>query len=125
MTFEEFKILHNRFSKLPLPKEVWQSSEYEQYAEHLTNNSEFYEWTLTEKFKKAQFDFSEFCCLKMADKIFDGIDKNGEIDYDNVDVIMRKWKNGTYGIPIHDGGSSIIEIDYCPWCGKKLNKASR
>ncbi|WP_373290132.1 DUF6980 family protein [Novosphingobium indicum] len=25
-----------------------------------------------------------------------------------------------YGIMIHDGGSSMIAIDYCPWCGCKL-----
>lgn len=26
-----------------------------------------------------------------------------------------------YGLPIRDGGSSYIKIDYCPFCGKKLN----
>jgi hypothetical protein len=25
-----------------------------------------------------------------------------------------------YGLYVHDGGSSVIEILYCPWCGKKL-----
>jgi hypothetical protein len=25
-----------------------------------------------------------------------------------------------YGIPIHDGGSGFIHIEYCPWCGTKL-----
>ena len=27
---------------------------------------------------------------------------------------------GGYGIPIHDGGSSYIRFDYCPWCGTNL-----
>ncbi len=124
MTLEEFKILHNRFSNLPLPKEVWQSDEYELYIELLNENNEFFEWTLTEKFKKSEFDYSEFCCLKMADKVFESVDKKGEIELNNVDVVIRKWKNGTYGIPIHDGGNSIIEIDFCPWCGTELKKAS-
>jgi hypothetical protein len=25
-----------------------------------------------------------------------------------------------YGIMIHDGGSSMIKIAYCPWCGIRL-----
>ncbi|WP_412762571.1 DUF6980 family protein [Priestia aryabhattai] len=25
-----------------------------------------------------------------------------------------------YGLIIHDGGSSIIGISFCLWCGKKL-----
>lgn len=30
-----------------------------------------------------------------------------------------------YGIQIHDGGSSFIQIDYCPWCGAKLPPSRR
>ena len=25
-----------------------------------------------------------------------------------------------YGLIIHDGGSSVISIAFCPWCGTKL-----
>lgn len=25
-----------------------------------------------------------------------------------------------YGLIIHDGGTSYITIDFCPWCGSKL-----
>jgi len=34
------------------------------------------------------------------------------IYYDNAD--------GTYGIIIHDGGESFVEIEFCPWCGRRL-----
>jgi hypothetical protein len=27
---------------------------------------------------------------------------------------------GGYGLIVHDGGSSVIEIRFCPWCGAKL-----
>ncbi len=30
-----------------------------------------------------------------------------------------------YGIMIHDGGSSMIKINFCPWCGAKLAKSIR
>jgi len=29
-------------------------------------------------------------------------------------------KHANYGLLIHDGGSSHIEIAYCPWCGTRL-----
>ena len=30
-----------------------------------------------------------------------------------------------YGLIIHDGGSSYIDIKYCPWCGSKLPESKR
>ena len=27
---------------------------------------------------------------------------------------------GGYGLRVHDGGSSVVEIAHCPWCGAKL-----
>ena len=29
-------------------------------------------------------------------------------------------KDHTYGLLIHDGGTSSITISFCPWCGSKL-----
>lgn len=28
--------------------------------------------------------------------------------------------NGGFGLMVHDGGSSAVEISFCPWCGAKL-----
>jgi hypothetical protein len=36
------------------------------------------------------------------------------------DNILYKQKRGVVGIIVHDGGSSIIGINYCPWCGTEL-----
>jgi hypothetical protein len=36
------------------------------------------------------------------------------------DVLIVETGQG-YGLPIHDGGSSFVEIAYCPWCGKPLS----
>ena len=35
-------------------------------------------------------------------------------------LIYHDKKNNDVGIIIHDGGSSYIQINYCPWCGKEL-----
>jgi hypothetical protein len=29
-------------------------------------------------------------------------------------------RDDSYGLIIHDGGSSVISIAFCPWCGTKL-----
>jgi hypothetical protein len=34
-------------------------------------------------------------------------------------LIGRVGKNKTLGLLIHDGGSSFIPINYCPWCGAR------
>lgn len=34
-------------------------------------------------------------------------------------------KTKTYGIIVHDGGTSYLEIMYCPWCGAKLKGKTR
>jgi hypothetical protein len=39
--------------------------------------------------------------------------------YDCPDALIARMRGG-YGIIVHDGGSSVIEIAFCPWCGSKL-----
>jgi hypothetical protein len=45
---------------------------------------------------------------------------------DDVDTIIKYVAVfDEYGIPIHDGGSSFIRINYCPWCGTRLPISKR
>ena len=30
-----------------------------------------------------------------------------------------------YGLLIHDGGSSFVRIQFCPWCGSRLPESLR
>lgn len=30
-----------------------------------------------------------------------------------------------YGVIVHDGGKSVVTIEYCPWCGKRLPASMR
>ena len=54
----------------------------------------------------------------MAHSLIEDKQSKGKIDYDS--VMTHYKKGGIFGIPIHDGGSSFIKINYCPWCGTKL-----
>ena len=120
MTFEEFKILHRNFSKPSLQRDVYDADAHETYIEAFQENAEFSNWVLIQEMEKDGFDYSSYCCVTMAHHIYDSIDDDGEIKYDDHDIIINKWKDGTFGIPIHDGGSSIVKINFCPWCGENL-----
>jgi hypothetical protein len=39
--------------------------------------------------------------------------------FDCPDALIAQVRRG-YGIIVHDGGSSVIEIAFCPWCGSQL-----
>lgn len=30
---------------------------------------------------------------------------------------------GQYGLIVHDGGGSVVRIEFCPWCGARLGSA--
>ena len=121
MTFEEFKALHHKY--YGVKSEVdYSSEEYESYIDARYEHKEFHEWALVQSLKEKNFPYKDFCCVDMAQRIYESLDEKGEIEYDDVDVVMNKWDDETFGIPIHDGGTSIIEINFCPWCGKKLKK---
>jgi len=64
----------------------------------------------------------EFCCESMKYHIEHKCDVHKD-PFDCPDKIINySEKQNIYGIIIHDGGSSFIEIEFCPWCGKKLNQ---
>jgi hypothetical protein len=63
---------------------------------------------------------NKYCCdsLKYFSTLKCDLHKS---KYDCPDVLIDISKTGTdYKIIIHDGGSSGIEINYCPWCGLQL-----
>ena len=62
----------------------------------------------------------EFCCKSMENFATLDCDLHGS-KYDCPDVLIDTGKDGKdCRIIIHDGGSSGIIINYCPWCGVKL-----
>lgn len=38
-------------------------------------------------------------------------------------VVTYSAARGTYGLMIHDGGTSSYHIAFCPWCGTELAEA--
>ncbi|MGW3351199.1 DUF6980 family protein [Nonomuraea rubra] len=62
----------------------------------------------------------EHCCAEMATHLEHECDLHPD-PFDCPDaVVVHSAAHRSYGLPIHDGGSSSIAIRYCPWCGARL-----
>lgn len=40
------------------------------------------------------------------------------------DQLIGRFEDGRYGILVHDGGSAMSVINFCPYCGKALAGAA-
>ena len=65
------------------------------------------------------------CCSRMKEAVETVCDQHAD-PFDCPDVLLYYTpKFDEYGIIVHDGGSSFLGIDYCPWCGSKLPESKR
>ena len=65
------------------------------------------------------------CCESMAYHINHRCEMHPD-PYDCPDHILIYWPEFVeYGIIIHDGGTSAITIQHCPFCGTKLPESKR
>lgn len=61
-----------------------------------------------------------YCCDDFEEYIDRTCGANDECTvYDCPDCILMSTRSG-YGIPVHDGGTSFVSIQFCPWCGADL-----
>jgi hypothetical protein len=67
----------------------------------------------------------KYCCDRMREEL----DKNCQTSSDTLqcpDVLVRYVpKYDEYGLIVHDGGSSMIRISFCPWCGARFAPSKR
>ncbi|MBM7839152.1 hypothetical protein JOC54_002423 [Alkalihalobacillus xiaoxiensis] len=63
-----------------------------------------------------------FCCEDMEAHMHPT-----DCDHDDCPDKLMDYNNrfDEYSLRIHDGGSAVIQIHFCPWCGEKLPKSKR
>lgn len=62
----------------------------------------------------------DYCCETMRQQVAHVCDQHPN-RFDCGDCLVHYFPEyREYGLIIHDGGSSVILIQYCPWCGSKL-----
>ncbi len=124
MDLDKFKSLHKKFNRDGLHYTDLSGPEFEEYQTALHEDMECFQWHLASILEERGFDSSNHCCLLMAYHLSTpNTMPEGEDDSD----IIVKYNEifDEYGIPIYDGGASVVQIDYCPWCGHKLPESKR
>jgi len=67
---------------------------------------------------------SMYCCEMMEENSVFSCDTCKD-EFECPDSLIYHDSNqNEFGVIIHDGGSSFTRIEYCPWCGSKLNVKS-
>ena len=60
------------------------------------------------------------CCDRMRDEVTKTCDQHSD-RYQCPDMLVDySAAFREYGLIVHDGGSSVVIIAYCPWCGTQL-----
>ncbi len=120
MNLKKFKQLTKLYSDSPVNSEMLSSKEYNDYLDAFHDNRECQDWELKRRVKNAGINYKKYCCIHMAYYLIEDKKSKKEeaINYDS--VVMHTYGRKEFGIPIHDGGTAFIRINYCPWCGEKL-----
>lgn len=66
----------------------------------------------------------KFCCEAMEGQLTNKCKSHGLECPDNVVRIFDGKFRKAHGIP-HPDGNSYYVIDYCPWCGSKLENVEK
>jgi hypothetical protein len=120
MTCAVFRRQHARFSRMPLPREVWDTPAYEAWSEHLGACAACQAWSLHRELEGRAVDVSQYPCAHIAAHATHRCEQHPD-PQDCPDVLVRRLPGSDlYGIPIRDGGSAVSVIRYCPWCGTAM-----
>jgi len=118
-----YRRLSSKYEKSPLTREICETPEHEEHTEHFHECSACCDWTLARRVERRGAKVEDYPCVHIACHVTGKLDSPLSDPFDDPDIVIWYFEtSGQYGIPIRDGGSSIITIHYCPWCGVPLYK---
>jgi len=118
MNHDSFRALHSKFTTYPLAREIWESDEHDEWFEHLDACVECSDWHSLKQVESRGIDVADFPCVHVA--LHSTVQCDVHTDaWECADMTLVRTEDG-FAIPVRDGGSSYIQIDYCPWCGVKI-----
>ena len=95
---------------------VAQSDEYEDWRNHLDSCAECTDWYMKKMLEQRNVDISEYPCVHVA---YYSTSDCGHDDPWECDVVLIR-SAAQFGLPVRDGGRSVVRISHCPWCGTNV-----
>ena len=125
MNCHNYRSQWTRFSCTPLPREIWESQDYEAWADHCSECSLCSDWSLAAQVRARGEDPERFACVHMAVRVTSVCERHTDRHDCPEALVLYNPRFDEYGIPIRDGGSSVAVIRFCPWCGIQLPESRR
>jgi hypothetical protein len=73
----------------------------------------------------ALLPFMTHCCTKMTEAVSSACAEHPD-RFDCPDALIHySPRSRSFGIIVHDGGSSSVSIEFCPWCGSQLGRRTK
>lgn len=60
------------------------------------------------------------CCVDMRRQLTHRCERHDDPFACPDRVVVHAPEHRLWGLVVHDGGRSVIGINFCPWCGAKL-----
>ena len=67
----------------------------------------------------------QHCCEPMEEALKLECSQHADVFECPDSLVYYSDRSNEYGLIVHDGGTSYIVIEYCPWCGAKLPESQR
>ena len=120
MDCEQFDSQFKLFTSYPMEPRVAESSDFQAWHDHRSGCQRCGDAFLAHEATRCGVTPSDHPCVHVAYLIAQDPLSSIEPISDPDVTLTFDSKNNRYGIPVRDGGSSYIEVFYCPWCGVPL-----
>jgi hypothetical protein len=125
MDCNEYKANHEAFSKLPLPREIWDTVEWFAWIDHFHCCDACSDWTLAQQIVDRGFDPNTFPCVHIGNQVTTTCIEHPD-PHDCPDILITHFARfDEYSISVSNGGTSAEVIRFCPWCGIRLPDSKR
>src|SRR5262245_58504952 len=120
MNCEAYRANYERFAKLPLPREVWDTPEWSAWINHFQQCRECSDWTLAQRVTLRGHNPQTFPCVHIANQLTQTCPQHPDPN-DCPDIILvYEPRFDEYAISGRGREPPLSTIRFCPWCGIKL-----
>ena len=121
MNCDQYRKLYQQYSASGLSREIWETQQFGDWVDHFHTCQSCSDWDLGKRMETINHKVSDFPCVHVAYQVTQKCEKHSD-PKDCPDILIVKF-NGGYGIPIRDGGSSIVRINFAHGAEKSYTKS--